>query len=60
MSTHMSGFQSFFRFLSHFESAKLATSSIRVKKLLIQCKPWVSDHVDDVIAKTGLFPAGNT
>ena len=31
MSTHMPGFQSFFRFLYHFVSAKLATSSVRVK-----------------------------
>ena len=31
MSTHVSGFQSFPRFLHHFVLAKLATSSIRVK-----------------------------
>ena len=30
MSTHVPGFQSFFRFLQHFVLAKLATSSIRV------------------------------
>ena len=30
MSTHLPGFQSFFRFLHHFGFAKLATSSIRV------------------------------
>ena len=30
MNTHMTGFQSFFRFLHHFVLAKLATSSIRV------------------------------
>ena len=33
MSTHMPGFQSFFRFLRHFVLAKLATSSIRVKNM---------------------------
>ena len=31
MSTHVPRFQSFFRFLHHFVSAKLATSSRRVK-----------------------------
>ena len=31
MSTHLPGFQSFFRFLHHFVLAKLATSSVRVK-----------------------------
>ena len=31
MSTHLPGFQPFFRFLHHFVMAKLATSSIRVK-----------------------------
>ena len=31
MSTHLLGFQSFAGFLHHFEKAKLATSSIRVK-----------------------------
>ena len=30
MSTHVPGFQTFFRFLHHFVLAKLATSSIRV------------------------------
>ena len=30
MSTRVPGFQSFLRFLQHFELAKLATSSIRV------------------------------
>ena len=30
MSTHMPGFQSFFRVFDHFVLAKLATSSIRV------------------------------
>ena len=29
MSTHMPGFQSFFRFFHHFVLAKLANSSIR-------------------------------
>ena len=32
MSTHKSGLQSFFRFLHQFVLAKLATSSIRVKR----------------------------
>ena len=34
MSTHLNGFQSFFRFLHHFVLAKVATSSIRVKEIL--------------------------
>ena len=34
MSTHVPGFQSFFRFLLHFVLAKLATSSIMVKIIL--------------------------
>ena len=34
MRTHLAGIQSFFRFLHHFVLAKLATSSIRVLKLL--------------------------
>ena len=32
MSTHLPGFQSFSGFLHHFVLAKVATSSIRVKK----------------------------
>ena len=35
MSTHVSGFQSFFSFLHHFVLAKLATSSIRTNIMLI-------------------------
>ena len=31
MSTHMPGFQTFFRFLHHFVLVKLVASSIRVK-----------------------------
>ena len=31
MSTHMPGFQSFFRFLHHFVLAEVATTNIRVK-----------------------------
>ena len=33
MSTHLSWFRSFFRFLHHFLLAKLATTSIRVKSV---------------------------
>ena len=33
MSTHLPGFQSFFRFLHRFVLAKLAISSIRVKRM---------------------------
>ena len=33
MSTHLPGFQSFFKFLHHFVLAKLATGSIRVEGL---------------------------
>ena len=32
MSTHMPGFQSFFRFLHHFVLVKFATSSIKVNR----------------------------
>ena len=40
MSTHLLGFQSFFRFLHHFVLAKLATSSIRVNSLHPWDFPW--------------------
>ena len=33
MSTHVTVFQSFFRFLYHFVLAKLASSSLRVKSV---------------------------
>ena len=36
MSTHLPGFQSFFSFLHHFVSTKIATSSVRVKKEAIR------------------------
>ena len=36
MSTHLPGFRSFFIFLRDFALAKLATSSIRVKELLVK------------------------
>ena len=35
MSTHLSGFLSFFSFLHHFVLAKIATSSIRVNSLTV-------------------------
>ena len=35
MSTHVQGFQSFFRFSHHFVLAKLATSSIKVETDLL-------------------------
>ena len=34
MSTHLLGFQSFFRFLHHFALSKLVTRSIKVKGLI--------------------------
>ena len=51
MSTHVPGFQSFFRFLHHFVMAKLATSSLRLKFQLcaslvgyVQCSSTCKDR----------------
>ena len=56
MSTHVPGFQSFFRFLHHFLLAKLATASIRVNHLVLfvlSCHHCVSTghFIDHLIHK---------